>query len=141
VRLSCCEIRRLFWQLVVAVERSAVLVLRWSWWRRWHQAWARFYHYRRQERSLAEGSRPQLCSQAAQAKQADMIDLVWERLEPLLPPQKRTGRPYEHPRRLVLEAIVYVMRTNCGWQHLANRLQPIHAVAQDGHLGRHLGGT
>ena len=47
VGLSCAEIRRLFWQLVVAVERTAGTVLRWSGWRRWHQAWARYHHYRR----------------------------------------------------------------------------------------------
>jgi hypothetical protein len=116
VRLSCCEIRRLFWQLCVVVERSAELVLRWSWWRRWHQAWARYYHYRRQERKLAQTVPPQHQEPTAAEQQedeqlTDVLDVVWKRLEPLLPAEKRTGRPYEHPRRIVLEAIVYVMRT------------------------------
>src|SRR6266540_3276268 len=47
VQLSCAEIRHLFWQLVLAVERSVAGVLKWSSWRRWHQAWARWYHSRK----------------------------------------------------------------------------------------------
>ena len=43
---------------------------------------------------------------------------VWRRLEPLLSTGKRSGRPYSQERRLVLEAIVHVMQTDCGWQAL-----------------------
>ena len=49
-----------------------------------------------------------------EVQQPDMMDVVWKRLERLLPADGRTGRPYEHERQLVLEAIVYVMQTNCG---------------------------
>lgn len=50
--------------------------------------------------------------------QVDVTEEVWGRLEPLLPPVRRVGHPYGHSRRLVLEAIIYVMQTDCGWEHL-----------------------
>src|SRR5262245_34812663 len=49
VRLRGAEIRGLFWQRVAVVERSATSILQWSRWRRWHQAWARYYHHRRRQ--------------------------------------------------------------------------------------------
>ncbi len=58
----------------------------------------------------------------------DVTEVVWKRLEPLLPPSRRTGRPYTHQRRLVLEAIVYVMQTDCGWQRLPSRFPPRQTV-------------
>lgn len=120
----------------MTVERSAEKVLGWSCWRRWHQAWARFYHYRHQERKLSEpalqqvqgASEPPLVELQPAEPPPDEVEIVWKRLEPLLPPQKRTGRPYGHPRRLVLEAIVYVMRTNCGWGNLPSQFPPWQTV-------------
>jgi hypothetical protein len=126
VRLSCGEIRRLFWQLVLAVERSAAVLLHWSWWRRWHQAWARYYHYRRREEQRQPGCWA-LGSEAV-AREAvgavempgpiDLVEEVWQRLQPLLPRGKRSGRPYSHDRRVIVEAIVYQRRTGCAWNAL-----------------------
>lgn len=36
----------------------------------------------------------------------------------LLPPADTGGRPEKHPRRSVVDAILYVVRTGCSWQHL-----------------------
>jgi hypothetical protein len=110
----------------LVVERSAEAVLRWSWWRRWHQAWARYYHYRRRARAAPE-CQPPAAEQAATV-QMDAIEVVWSRLEPLLPAARRVGHPYDHSRRLVLEAIVYVMQTDCGWQHLPSQFPPWQTV-------------
>lgn len=66
--------------------------------------------------------------QQAAEQQPDVVEVVWERLEPLLPPQKRTGRPYGYARRLVLEAIVHVMRTDCGWRYLPSQFPPWQTV-------------
>ncbi|MDQ5851992.1 MAG: hypothetical protein M3380_07970 [Chloroflexota bacterium] len=41
------EIRHLLWHLVLLVQQTAAQVLAWSWWRRRHQAVAKFYHYKR----------------------------------------------------------------------------------------------
>ena len=78
MRLSCAEIRRLFWQVVLLVERSAAAILRWSWWRRTHQAWARYYHYRRRAEQSAERSFPGAEKALAASEQgADaLVDLV-----------------------------------------------------------------
>jgi hypothetical protein len=47
VPLSVPEIRRLLWSLVFALRQTAQQILAWSQWRRWHQAVAQFYHYKR----------------------------------------------------------------------------------------------
>jgi putative transposase len=56
------------------------------------------------------------------------MDVVWRRLEPLLPEAQRVGRPYDYSRRLVLEAIVYVMQTECGWRALPSSFPPWQTV-------------
>ncbi len=57
-----------------------------------------------------------------------MRSVVWQRLEPFLPPARRTGRPYAHHRRVVLEAIIYVMQTGCAWNQLPNQFPPWQTV-------------
>ncbi len=98
-------------------------VLAWSRWRRWHQAWARYYHYRRRGGSAAV---PRDCP--AVAEPVEVLDVVWRRLEALLPPAGRGGRPYTYDRRTVLEAIVYVMQTGCGWRELPDQFPPWQTV-------------
>jgi hypothetical protein len=111
----------------LAVERSVAALLRWSSWRRWHQAWARYYHYR----ARAESGAGQLVEQTPQTEAdqpTSVIEVVWCRLEPLLPPQRRVGHPYDYSRRLVLDAIVHVMQTDCGWRHLPSHFPPWQTV-------------
>ena len=57
-----------------------------------------------------------------------MTAVVWSRLEVLLPATKRAGRPFGHSRRLVLQAIVHLMQTNCGWQQLPADFPPWQTV-------------
>ena len=54
--------------------------------------------------------------------------MLWNRLEPLLPPAQRLGRPYDHERRRVLDAIMYVKHTGCGWRHLPSHFPPWQTV-------------
>lgn len=98
-------------------------MLAWSRWRRWHQAWARYYHYRRRGGSEAL---PQ--DAPAGAEQPEVLDVVWRRLEAVLPSTGRVGRPYTYDRRTVLEAIVYVMQTGCGWRGLPDQFPPWQTV-------------
>lgn len=49
---------------------------------------------------------------------SDLTDRQWELVEPLLPPVKTGGRPEKHPRRLIVDAILYVVRTGCSWRQL-----------------------
>jgi SRSO17 transposase len=46
IPLSIPEIRKLFYYLVSSKPLSTLYRVAWSLWRRTHQAWARFYHYR-----------------------------------------------------------------------------------------------
>jgi transposase len=115
--------------LVLAVERRAAAVLAWSWWRRWHQAWARYYHYRRRQDGAAACHKSlDEVPQGQQAAKMPVLDVVWQRLEPLLPRARRVGHPYDHSRRLVLEAIVHVMETDCGWRNLPSHFPPWQTV-------------
>jgi hypothetical protein len=97
--------------------------LHWSWWRRWHQAWARYYHYRQRKGHAPPAHKPRETTQLPA-----LIDVAWRRLEPLLPPPQRTGRPFAHDRRRVLEAIVHVMQGDCAWRTLPARFPPRQTV-------------
>ncbi len=49
---------------------------------------------------------------------SDLTDLEWAILDPLPPPAKRGGRPRSVPMLEVLNAIFYVLKTGCQWDHL-----------------------
>ncbi|MDE3722889.1 IS5 family transposase [Nocardiopsis sp. N85] len=59
---------------------------------------------------------------------SDLTDDRWALIEPLLPPAHTGGRPEEHPRRDVVDAILYVVRTGCSWRHLPTDLPPWQTV-------------
>lgn len=49
---------------------------------------------------------------------SDLTDAQWELIEPLLAALRRGGRPEKHPRRAIVDAILYVVRTGCAWRQL-----------------------
>ena len=49
-------------------------------------------------------------------------------MEPLLPPPKPGGRPITYPRREIVNAIRYVLRTGCSWRMLPHDLPPWRIV-------------
>ncbi len=55
------------------------------------------------------------------------LEVVWRRLEPIVAAE-RSGRPYAHAQRAVLDAIVHVMETNCGWRGLPGMYPPWQVV-------------
>ncbi|MGO8949381.1 MAG: transposase [Ktedonobacterales bacterium] len=48
-------------------------------------------------------------------EQVSLSDAQWARIQPLLPPARREGRPRANERR-TLEGILYQLRTGCRWQ-------------------------
>ena len=52
-----------------------------------------------------------------QAYPSDLSDTEWQLLEPLLPAPKPGGRPVKYPRREVVNAIMYVLRSGCAWRN------------------------
>jgi putative transposase len=54
----------------------------------------------------------------------DLHDTEWQVLEPLLPAAKTGGRPEKYPKREIVNAIFYVLRTGCAWRFVPNDLPP-----------------
>ncbi|NEQ84937.1 MAG: transposase [Moorea sp. SIO2I5] len=51
----------------------------------------------------------------------DLSNEQWEKLKPLLPPQKpRTGKP-NHDHRLMVNGILWILRTGAPWRDLPER--------------------
>src|SRR3712207_4004506 len=51
----------------------------------------------------------------------ELTDIQWERLQPLLPPQKpRTGRPNKN-HRMIINGILWILRTGAPWRDLPKR--------------------
>ncbi len=59
----------------------------------------------------------------------DLTDRRWERLEPLLPPERPpAGRP-NHDHRRILNGILWVLRTGAPWRDLPERYGPVGTVS------------
>jgi transposase len=59
----------------------------------------------------------------------DLTDKQWERLQPLLPPQKpRTGCPNKD-HRTIINGILWIDRTGAPWRDLPERYGPWQTVA------------
>ena len=57
-----------------------------------------------------------------QSYATDLTDAEWKVLEPWVPPVKWGGRPAEHSRREIVNALLYVSRTGCQWRLLPHDL-------------------
>ncbi|RBY82415.1 IS5 family transposase [Geodermatophilus sp. TF02-6] len=61
---------------------------------------------------------------------SDLTDAQWALIEPLVPVLStrgrgtRGGRPPKYPRRRIVEAILYVVRTSCSWRQLPHDFPP-----------------
>ena len=110
------EVRRLFLALTGTDEQRRFR-LQWSVWRRAHQAIAARCHAQRRARGR---DRPlvRLAPEPPAPGPAELTDAEWERVRPLLPPQRPpTGRP-RHDHRTVLSGILWVLRTRSSWRDL-----------------------
>lgn len=63
-----------------------------------------------------------------QAYPSDLNDEEWQILDPLVPAVKSGGRPADHERREIVNAILYVLRTGCQWRALPHDLPPWKTV-------------
>ena len=96
----------------------------WSLWRRAHQAVARRCHRATRRAKRPASSRPPKARPLGRATEraahgvprAPLTDAQWERVRPLLPPQKpRVGRP-RRDQRAVVDAILWVLGTGSSWR-------------------------
>lgn len=58
----------------------------------------------------------------------DLTDAQWAILEPLVPAVKPGGRPLKHPRREIVNALLYVLRGGISWRALPHDLPPWQTV-------------
>jgi transposase len=59
---------------------------------------------------------------------SSFTDAEWEWIAPLFHRHNPRGRPERYPRRLLLDAIGYVVRSGCGWRMLPNDFPPWQLV-------------
>ncbi|MGY1761628.1 IS5 family transposase [Geodermatophilus sp. SYSU D00779] len=59
-----------------------------------------------------------------------LTDRQWAVIAPLLPVRdpRSGGRPLKYDRRLILDTILYVLRTGCAWRHVPHDLAPWDAA-------------
>jgi hypothetical protein len=101
--------------------------LRWSGWRRAHQASARNGHRRRRARQTppAATREPRI---VALRETVALNDEGWERILPRLPPQKPAiGRP-AHDHRAILEGILWIARTGAPWREVPTEFGPWETI-------------
>src|SRR3954451_12305026 len=63
-------------------------------------------------------------TQARRTYDTDLTDAQWDTLRPLLPPAPGGGRPPTTDTREVLNAILYNLRSGCGWKLLPHDFPP-----------------
>ncbi len=80
----------------------------------------------------AHGGSPETSPVCPFYPSSSVTEAQWAVLEPLLPPPGNTmgkgGRPEKHPRRLVLDAIFYVVRGGIAWRQLPSDFPPATTV-------------
>ena len=61
-------------------------------------------------------------------RQPHISDEAWALIAPLLPGAAATGRPRKWALRLLLEAVLYLLRTGCQWRALPGTFPPYSTV-------------
>ena len=62
---------------------------------------------------------------------SDLTDAQWALIEPLIPEPSTGGWPEKHPRREIVNGILYVVRSGCPWRYLPADLPPWQTVYGD----------
>jgi transposase len=58
----------------------------------------------------------------------DLSDHEWALIKPLVPEAKPGGRPEAYPKREILNAIFYLLRSGCSWRMIPHDLPPWRIV-------------
>jgi Putative transposase of IS4/5 family (DUF4096) len=119
-------------------EEQQTKSLWWSRFRRVHQAVARRSHVARRARQLPV-TRAAIPPPIRVLGLPDLTQARWERLQPLLPPQKPPiGRPAVDHRQIV-EGILWKIRTGSSWREMPERFGPWSTIASRYHTWRNEG--
>lgn len=79
---------------------------------------AKVYRYGQAHRDPGDGAR----------YPCGLTDSEWEQIREIFDPPGRTGRPPKYPRRQVLDACIYVLRSGCSWRMLPKDFPPWQVV-------------
>lgn len=124
IPLTVPEVRRLVLAMAVFSVEERDFRLGWSVWRRAHQAVAARCKKAsraaraalRREGSSEDHAEPKVTTLTPEG--ARLTDAEWERVRPLLPPQRgRVGRPLNDHRQ-VLGGILWVAGTGSSWREM-----------------------
>lgn len=118
------EVRRLLHALAAESSLDAAR-LRWSRWRRSHQATARRCHTTRRALIAPPGTTGLIPRGVPGTP--PLTEAAWAQLAPALTAPPRRGKRRWHPRRL-LEGILWVMHSGGSWREVPARFAPWHAV-------------
>jgi transposase len=69
-------------------------------------------------------AQPTRAGQDGRRYPSDLSDAEWALIEALLPAPSGRGRPPVHPRRVIVNAILYVNRAGCAWRYLPSDFPP-----------------
>ena len=116
IPLTVLEVRRLVRAMAEPEERHGFR-LGWSHWRQAHQAVAARCHATRRARRFDKPP-PRSARLALASLPTGLTDAEWERVRPVLPPQKpQTGRP-RHDHCTVRSGILSVVDTDLSWREI-----------------------
>ena len=73
-------------------------------------------------------AQPTRRARAGRCYPSDLSDAEWAVIGPLLPARCGRGRPPVHPRRVIVNAILYVNRSGCAWRYLPKDFPPWRTV-------------
>ena len=59
---------------------------------------------------------------------SDLTDAEWALIEAMIPPAKRGGRQRSVNLREVVQGLLYILETGCGWRHLPKDFPPKSTV-------------
>jgi transposase len=110
-------------------EEQRKLRLWWSYFRRCHQAGAKRCHWQRRDRQ-APWKQPPALSPIRLAGVSELTDAQWEKIRLLLPKYGFQARRQVSEPRLIIEAILWVMRTGSSWREIPERFGPWSSVAE-----------
>ncbi|MFE2250745.1 transposase [Streptomyces lavendulae] len=71
------------------------------------------------------------CLRAWDGYPSDLTDEQWALIEPLLPAPRtgrKGGRRDKHPRRRIVDTILYLARTGCQWRYLPKDFPPFQTA-------------
>jgi Putative transposase of IS4/5 family (DUF4096) len=116
------------WHALGESEEQQAHRLHWSRFRRQHQGRAQHFHRLRHARQAPPVSTDPPAPLRLLGVPA-LTDEHWEQIRPLLPPQKpQTGRPASD-HRLIVEGMLWVVRTGSSWRELPERFGPWSTVS------------